>query len=333
MVTVLWAVSTVTGCGDNNGTADAGALDSATADTAVGDSSIPDTGAIPDGNADSSTGDEINVLFYSDWSAGTGTGQHTDGDKWDRVRGFPDEVFTVFAAGDNALGGCAGFPHSDNVLGARYNGPSGSTHQGNAQLGLREILPTDTTSFMLSLWFCNANTSGEEGWSHPLNVESWPGRIQYILWQMQTTSPSEYNVSVNAGSHPDGQRPGFVRYRSPALDNGTWYEHQVIVERVTRETTRMYVRLLDVDGNVIYDSDDYQNGFDESLTERWSRPPASISEPMDALRDITFGPEGPATPDRAGSGEFTFFARFLLTDTVPEIDAPCWLCGSAANRR
>lgn len=317
--------------GDDDAGLDAASLDGGTRDSGS-DVGARDVGE--DARGDDDAGDQPDAsvatpLFFSDWSGG----DHMDGDRWDRVRGFPEAVFEVLAADDESIGACSGFPHSDSVLAASYNGPSGPTFEGNAQLGAMGVLPAGST-FVVSIWFCNANESGVEGWSHPFNSEGWPGSIQYIMWQMQPTSTTTFNVGVNAGTHPDGRGRGFVRFNSPDLNNGVWYEQQVVVERIDRNNTRMYARILDVDGSVLFSSDDYQNVMGETLSERWQRPePAMIADVDDPVEDLTFGPEGPAVPDGSGSGGVMYFARLLIADVAPDPEASCWLCGANANRR
>ncbi|KND49026.1 MAG: hypothetical protein AB200_01180 [Parcubacteria bacterium C7867-005] len=181
------------------------------------------------------------VVFLSDWSNSTGTGQSAvgDGGKWS-ILGNVNEVIE-----NEGLG----LPiRVENVL--RIPGATGGT---NRKSGMPPMTVGVARNYRLyfrnDMPFPTSDTQ-----THPFQDGNAGSQINWAVIFHNTVSANQIKI----GFTPYTQSSGCTTYwYGPNLNKGTWYllDWQIIYRTTT--TLNAYIRVSDASGNVLYDSDDF----------------------------------------------------------------------------
>lgn len=279
----LWVVVLAVGCGDDS-TASDGGLDGGESDAGVDASadSSADVGGDDAGTdapaLDAALDAEVpsHVFFHSDWSTAMGTDDEAvlDGDTWDFYKGSnPRGATEVVATSSLGFEAPAGM---DNCLMIRS---TQNTQEGvrMATLPIPAAGETQWRRYYVAVVLPDDATFDDQSF-HPLDFrdtmsgtwtlaphfdlgddDSKPGVWWHDIAAVNDASlefgEEKYvlGTSVGAAEHPFGGRRGMTE-----LDKRTWYGIEYQVFRVSDTHVRARAAwVYDVDGNVIYDADDF----------------------------------------------------------------------------
>jgi hypothetical protein len=192
-------------------------------------------------------------LFTSDWSAALGNTRAAlmDGGTWDRMIECGGGVFDVMAV---VAGAPLGWSLTPNVLRVTQLGP---TKCGNLERTQQTIAAGQ--SHWGRLYFRNDET-GTGHW-HPVTYNCC-GAIQMVPWLRFADAGG---VRIGVGTSRDGQGatlnypynvwiPGARAGAGPVrLPHGQWFRYEWELRYVTPTSYRIYPRLYDLAGTLLYD--------------------------------------------------------------------------------
>lgn len=257
------------------------------------------------------------TVFDSEWATATGTGASavTDGGAWDQSGGSasPNQVLNVLNTG-NALG----FP-TTNVLRVEMN----NEYYGVVEKD--EAYPISTSHF--ARFYFRNDVDSEMSQDHAYAYNNLHG-----LSSSGDIQAAPFCIWTNLGDGAGFWRAGLIipnsypnnRWKSPALSNDTVYRYEYEFEYIGATTYRVWPRIYDAAGTLLYDSDDYLNIEDDAttLTAFNDANPAGFT-----LANILNGPTanaqdaraiGLGNPGPAGNtivGEYFYFAGFAVSTT------------------
>jgi hypothetical protein len=199
------------------------------------------------------------------------------------------DVVSAASVGANQ-GTLAGYP--GNVLRMRMR------QRGWGQMTAPEAVPASTTHYGRIYYRSDAGRRSGHGSGY---IASGGGG-SFDHWQMlslehhggsDAAAPLRWAIRT-AGPYPQG------RFYSPALSKGTWYRFEWQIEYVTATTVRVWPRIYDLGGTLLYDSDDFRSDDSFSdLTTFWRSNTLLLGAPDDAVnadeaRDFSLGLEDPS---------------------------------------
>lgn len=246
----------------------------------------------------------VGVTFSSDWSTATGTSDNAlrDGGKWNTA--YCAQAATVLSV---VPGGPVGWTKTANVLRLQQLGASGC-----GTLEKVDAVPL-STSHWGRLYFRN----DEIGTQHNHVVTYNPGvgaPIQTALWN-RWGAPDGVNIfirtyytSTGAGTaYPTnvwsiGTQNVFGRDR---LAHGTWYRYEWHMEYVTATTYRIWPRIYDMSGTLLYDAtrfyqSDYPTSGTHSLATWYAAGNSFGFTDVSLGRRFGLGNEGPGGSTSTG---------------------------------
>lgn len=247
------------------------------------------------------------TVFTSLWSTATGNTQNavTDGGRWPVLAcsSYPNVLSVV-------SGSSVGFTQTTNVLRVRMRGGSFC-----GMLQVNGVVPVSTTHYG-RFYVRNDETGSRNGHAAAYNnVHGGSGAdIQAVPWTREATASGANAWKMTLGG---GAAYPFDRFDSPDLTNGVWYRFEWQMEYRTNNTVRMWPRIYDMAGTLLYDHDDYEqhDGGPTSLGEWYAASPNNVitlGSPSHA-RNWGMGNEGPGNaPDTGGDW---FYAKFALSTT------------------
>ena len=221
----------------------------------------------------------------------------TDGGAWDRLV----ECMGGFASVMSVVSGAsAGFSLTPNVLRMQQRG---STMCGNIERTQNSV-PASTTHWG-RFYFRNDETA--TGHWHPVTYNCC-GAIQIIPWA-RFGSPS--GVKIGVGTSRDGNGvalgypyslwfPGVRPGAGPVqLENGRWYRYEYEIRYLTARSYRIYPRIYDMNGTLLYDYRTFfqndNNGTTSKSLQTWyeaDNRAFGITDP-NLAKNIGIGNEGP----------------------------------------
>jgi hypothetical protein len=257
------------------------------------------------------------MAFTSDWSTATGTSQAAllDGGKWTRIYCQQHANTATIVAGAPL-----GWTKTSNVLRLQQ---LGETECGT--LEKVDLLPASTSHYG-RMYFRN----DEIGTQHNHVATYNPGvgaPIQLAFWNRNGSASgvaiflrTYFSASGQGSAYPlnfwaigTPNRPGMDR-----LSNGAWYRYEWHMEYVTPRTYRIWPRIYDMAGTLLYDATRFfQNDYPQSGTHSLATWYAAgntfgLTDPQLARR-LGLGNEGPATSGRTGG--FWYHADVAISTT------------------
>ena len=253
------------------------------------------------------------TVFASDWGSTTGSTRAavTDGGAWD--------ILACEASFANVLsvvpGSPLGFTETANVLRVRQlgSGPCGVIQKTNA-------VPRSTTHW--ARFYIRNDETGTRN-DHTFAYNNVHGGLgmqgvpfaRYALDQ----APGQWRASIIFRDvYP------YNRWYPPALQTGTWYRYEYHMEFVTATTFRLWPRIYNMAGALLYDSDDFyteQGTRTVNLTQYYAASGMNRTVPLgvlntetsnpDVARHLGIGNEGNSTA--ANTGGYWYYAKLALS--------------------
>jgi uncharacterized protein YjdB len=233
-----------------------------------------------------------NLVFRSAWDTGVGNSDHfiSDGGAW------PDYNY-CWQTRNNVLNVVAGstvaWSRTANVLRIQQRG---NADCGNIQLNPSPI-PASTTHWG-RFYFRNDEMSNMH--MHPVTYNA-SGAIQMVPWMRIGTSQGVIIGVGTGGSYPLNMffagtpKSGETRDHLP---HRTWYRYEWMVEYVTLSSTRIWPRIYNMAGQLLYDANSfYQNDHPRSgslsLAQHYANGYALPIGDVQLARRFGLGNEGP----------------------------------------
>jgi len=253
--------------------------------------------------------------FSSDWSSGTGNSNSAlrDGGKWDNI--YCQQAPTVMSV---VSGASVGWTKTANVLRLQQLGPNGC-----GMLEKANAVPVSTTHWG-RFYFRN----DEVGTHHHHVATYYPvGQIQVALWSRYGTAAgvniflrTYYQSNAASTQYPLNVWSMGTSGRS-ALDflpNGVWYRYEWMMEYVTPTTYRIWPRIYDMAGTLLYDAtrffqSDYPQSGSHSLASFYAAGNTFGVTNAQLARAFGIGNEGPAISNSTGG--FWYHADVALSTT------------------
>ncbi len=254
-------------------------------------------------------------IFSSDWSTGTGNTNSSlrDGGKWDNI--YCQQAPTVMSV---VSGASVGWTKTSNVLRLQQLGPNGC-----GMLEKTNAAPASTTHWG-RFYFRN----DEVGTHHHHVATYYPvGQIQLALWSRYGTAAG-VNIFLRTYYQSNGastQYPLNVwsmgtsgRSTLDFLPNGVWYRYEWMMEYVTPTTYRIWPRIYDMAGTLLYDAtrffqSDYPQSGNQSLASFYAAGNTFGVTNAQMARAFGIGNEGPAVSNSTGG--FWYHADVALSTT------------------
>lgn len=239
------------------------------------------------------------VVFSSTWSTATGTSTSAlrDGNRWDELYcGSASQTLSV------VNGGTVGWTRTPNVLRIQQLGSSicGMLEKVNA-------VPASTTHYG-RFYFRNDETST----THNHVATYFPvGDIQIAIWNRSGRADG-VELFMRTYKDASGQFAGWpYSYWKLAgngnnirLQNGTWYRYEWMMEYVSANTYRLWPRIYNMSGTLLYDADDYYNSDYPSnprtLRQHYDMGNVFGLSSTASARNLGLGSEGPAGSSSTG---------------------------------
>jgi uncharacterized repeat protein (TIGR01451 family) len=239
------------------------------------------------------------VVFSSTWSTATGTSSSAlrDGNRWDDLYcGNAGQTLAVVP------GTAVGWTRTPNVLRLQQMGASicGMLEKVNA-------VPVSTTHYG-RFYFRNDETST----THNHVATYFPvGDIQVAIWNRAGRSDG-VELFMRTYKDASGQFAGWpYSYWKLAgsgnnirLQNGTWYRYEWMMEYVSANTYRLWPRIYNMAGTLLYDADDYYNSDYPSnprtLRQHYDMGNVFGVSSTSSARNLGLGSEGPAGSSSTG---------------------------------
>ena len=199
------------------------------------------------GGGGSQTGAPYTPVFFSDWRTapvGTISTSVNDGGKWS-ILGNVNEV--VANSGLNLSLGLT------NVL--RVPGATGGITRKAGMPVMQVGVPRNyRLYFRNDMAYPTTDTQ-----THPFQDGNAGSQSSWTVNFLNTVSAGQIQIEAAVNSLPQGTG-AIASWRGPNLTKGTWYllDWQIIYR--TSTTFNYYIRISDVNGNVLYDSDDFMGG-------------------------------------------------------------------------
>jgi hypothetical protein len=247
-------------------------------------------------------------LFRSDWSTAVGTtdGALGDGGKWNNQICSGDLRRRVLSV---VPGSSAGWTATPNVLQV--------TNRGGVNCGMVEVTNAvpPGTNFYIRMYIRVEDENQITFHSIDLNAV---GAIQAPLWSIfDPVERVDYNPKFTIET-PESQ---FRRWRPRTkLRQGTWYRFEWQVEFVSTaaRTARIWPRIYDMQGTLLFDASGYV-GIDQSgstLQQYYDRGGTARFTDLDLARRFGLGYEGTAGANDTGRKWF-YAGVEIRSDTWP----------------
>lgn len=192
---------------------------------------------------------------------------------------------------------------------------------GYGQMTADTIIPASTSHYGRVYYRSDAGRRSQHGSGYIVSAAG--GSFNH--WQILSlehnggstaSDPLQWSIRT-AGTYPTG------RYYSPSLSKGTWYRFEWYVEYVTATTVKVWPRIYDLTGTLLYDSDDFRDDDGgSSLTTFWASNTLTIGAPDDTAdateaRNFTVGLEDPsnAVGYNPGTPAYIYFAALDFSTT------------------
>jgi hypothetical protein len=257
------------------------------------------------------------TVFASQWNGATGTSATavSDGGTWDRRVECNGGIASVMSV---VSGTSVGWTQTPHVLRLTQRG---SSLCGNIER-TQSTVPASTTHWG-RMYFRNDETSNSH-W-HPVTYNA-VGAIQIVPWARFATASG---VKIGVGTSRD-ERGATLGYpynlwfpangpgREPvALQHGRWYRYEWEIRYVTAMSYRIYPRIYDMNGTLLYDyrsfyQNDNASGSASKSLQTWyevDNRAFGITDP-NLARNFGIGNEGPA--NSTDSGGSWYFASVAL---------------------
>ena len=245
-------------------------------------------------------------LFRSDWSTALGANDraHSDGGKWDNFICERTRVLSVVPGLE------AGWTATPNVLQV--------TSHGETACGLVEVTRAvpEGVNFYIRLYI-RVEDENQPSF-HSINLNAL-GDIQTPLWAIWQPSPRvDYNPKLTL------HNPTSSEYRDwrprQKLRQGVWYRFEWFVEFVSvpARTARIWPRIYDMAGRLVYDASSFV-AYDDSTTtlrQYYDRGGTTRFTDLNLARRFALGYEGTATATDQGR-KWYYAAVELRSDTWP----------------
>ena len=258
------------------------------------------------------------VTFSSTWSAATGNSRNAlnDGGIWDRMIECSGGIFNVMSV---VAGSSVGWTMTPNVLRLTQ---LGSTQCGNIERTQNTIAAS--TTHWGRFYFRNDETANPH--FHPVTYNCC-GAIQIVPW---SRFGSTAGVKIGVGGYLDangtanaypfsiwfpGESPGSGSSR---LSNATWYRYEWQIVYISARVYRIYPRIYDMSGNLLYDytrfyQNDNGSGAASKSLQTWyevDNRSFGVSD-VQLARNFGFGNEGPG--GSTNSGGSWYIANFSMS--------------------
>jgi hypothetical protein len=289
------AVATVSSGGLMTGIAQGVATIRATSEGRSGDATVTVTVPTPTGPN----------LFSADWSTATGNSDNaiSDGGRWNVNFCAPSRSSVL-----NVVSGASlGWTKTPNVMSVRYLGESCAQFQRN------NAVPASTSHYA-RFYFRNDATAGSN--HHPVTYNCC-GAIQVVPWSRFTnTSGITINIRTSAPYPYNAWAPGRPGSSGHlALAHRTWYRYEWHLEYVSATSYRIWPRVYDMAGNLLYDAatfvpSDY-SGSGHTLASWYAAGNSLRISDVELARHFGGGNEGPA--GAPNTGEYYYFADMALS--------------------
>jgi trimeric autotransporter adhesin len=253
------------------------------------------------------------ITFSSDWSHSQGSGATAvqDGGRWPSLGcGNFATVLTVVA------GSTVGFSLTPNVLRVQMRGP---VYCGMLQRD--DAVPISTTHWG-RFWVRNDESGSQNyhaGAYHNLHGNDDIQAVPFGRDARAGNGTWRLAIFTSGASYP------YNAWRSPALQNGVWYRYEWEMRYVTATTYRLFPRIYNAAGTLVYDHTSFQqNDYSGSSSLTLDRyyaldggartfglgdSPSGASAEL--ARNFGLGTEGPASAsDTRG---YWYYARFALS--------------------
>lgn len=241
------------------------------------------------------------LVFESDWSTATGTGDSavSDGGLWDAslCPGGRTNVLSVVTAAS------VSYPNSTNVLRVTMAGP---TNCGRVLVD--NVVPASTTHWGRFYW---RNDETDTLNLHPTSYPTGVGgeSIEIVPWSREGLSGGH---RIGLGGQPWG--PGTSGVGPDTLTNGVWYRFEWEIEYLTALTYRIYPRIYNAAGTLLYDVSSYYSAlfpFTQSLQAWYALGNSYSVTNATWAREFSMGNEGPATS--TNNGEHWYYANVAIS--------------------
>jgi uncharacterized repeat protein (TIGR01451 family) len=257
----------------------------------------------------------VGTVFSSSWSTATGNGDAAlrDGGRWTNL--YCQQAPNVASV---VSGASVGWTRTPNVLRLQQLGPSQC-----GTLEKTELLPASTSHYG-RMYFRNDEVATQH--NHVATYNPGVGApIQVALWNRSGSSNgvaiflrTYFQASGQTSVYPTNfwaigtpNRQGMDR-----LPNGVWYRYEWHMEYVTARTYRIWPRIYDMAGTLLYDATRfYQNDYPQSGTQSLASWYAAgntfgLTDPQLARR-FGLGNEGPA--NSASTGGYWYHADVAIS--------------------
>jgi hypothetical protein len=245
-------------------------------------------------------------LFRSDWGTALGTTDraHSDGGKWDNFICERTRVLSVVPGSE------AGWTATPNILQV--------TNRGETACGLVEVTKAVPPGINFYIRVYIRVEDENQPSFHSVNLNSL-GAIQAPLWAIWEPSPRvSYSPKLTL-HHPTSSQYGDWRPREK-LSQGMWYRFEWFIEfvSVTDGTARIWPRISDMAGNLLYDASSFVAFGEPGTTLRRYYDGGGVTRftDLDLARRFGLGYEGTATAKDQGR-KWYYAAVELRSDTWP----------------
>jgi hypothetical protein len=236
------------------------------------------------------------LLFSSDWSTATGTGDTavSDGGKWDASLCPASRADVLAVVASDGLG----WSRTTNVLQVTMRGNTGC-----GRCLIDDVVPASTSHFGRFYW---RNDETEVTNLHPTSYPTGVGgeTIQIVPWGREGTA-SGHRITMTGGFQPkaSGQMFGAL------LTNGVWYRYEWHIEFLTALTYRIYPRIYNASDTLLYDATGYFSSdfpWTQSLKAYYDGGGSFSIGNAEWAREFSLGNEGPNVS--VDNGEHWYFA-------------------------
>jgi hypothetical protein len=251
-----------------------------------------------------------NLVFRSAWDTGVGNSDHfiSDGGLW------PDYNY-CWQTRNNVLNVVAG----STVAWSRTANVLRIQQRGNADCAAIQLNPSPipaSTTHWGRFYFRNDETQNSHG--HPVTYNA-SGAIQMVPWSRQGHAQGVIIGVGTGGSYPlnvfwaGTPKSGETRDHLP---HGTWYRYEWMIEYVTLNSTRIWPRIYNMAGQLLYDANSfYQNDHplsgSLSLAQHYANGYTIPIGDVQLARRFGLGNEGPGMSN--ASMEYWYIADVGLS--------------------
>lgn len=183
---------------------------------------------------------------------------------------------------------------------------------GNCMIQIDNVVPESTTHWG-RVWIRN----DEEG-----NKNDHPTAYYNIHPEAEIQSVPHWRNALDltgvwdAGCYASGGYPYNRWYRR--LTNGVWYRYEWMMEFLTATTFRVWPRIYNAAGTLLYTAADYTHelGGGDTLESYWNAGNYNTHSRPDLARHFGYGNEGPSGSTNTGQPYYYANLAFSLTDWV-----------------